>query len=179
MDQVLPSWPTSAHWYDRSRFRRYMAAHIAHSGDVTVREFVREFDGMRGTAKKKAVLAEIGASHVSLHDFFGRHKVNNDNITKLLVTLQRHSKPVRPAQLGVIGKAHFYRMMEVPAAVEDVQICRDPGETDGIPRVVEFAFSVHRDGLAAFVDRPQGHHRRELVSGIGNPFRQLAVAAPA
>jgi hypothetical protein len=34
----LPSWPTSAHWYDRSRFRRYMAAHIAHRGDVTVRE---------------------------------------------------------------------------------------------------------------------------------------------
>src|SRR6266436_3125089 len=49
----LPSWPTSAHWYDRSRLRRYMAAHIAHSGDVTVREFVREFDGMRGTAKQK------------------------------------------------------------------------------------------------------------------------------
>jgi hypothetical protein len=81
-----------------------------------VREFVREFDGMRGTAKQKAVLAEIGASHVSLHDFFGRHKVNNDNndnITKLLAALQRHSKPVRPAQLGVIGKAYFYRMIEV------------------------------------------------------------------
>jgi hypothetical protein len=28
----LPSSPTSPHWYDKSRFRRYMAAHIAHRG---------------------------------------------------------------------------------------------------------------------------------------------------
>jgi hypothetical protein len=49
----LPSWPTSAHWYDVSRFRRYMAAHIAHRGSITVREFISEFRGMTGTAKQK------------------------------------------------------------------------------------------------------------------------------
>ena len=68
----LPSLPTSAHWYDRSRFRRYMAAHIAHRGSITVREFVSEFAGMSATAKQKAVLADTGASHVSLHDFWPR-----------------------------------------------------------------------------------------------------------
>jgi DNA topoisomerase VI subunit B len=57
----LPSWPTSAHWYDVGRFRRYMAAHIAHRGDITVREFVSEFRGMTGTAKQKQVLAETGS----------------------------------------------------------------------------------------------------------------------
>jgi len=41
----LPSWPTSAHWYDKSRFRRYMAAHIANRGNVTVREFKRRSAG--------------------------------------------------------------------------------------------------------------------------------------
>jgi Histidine kinase-, DNA gyrase B-, and HSP90-like ATPase len=171
----LPSWPTSAHWYDRSRFRRYMAAHIAHSGDVTVREFVREFDGMRGTAKQKAVLAEIGASHVSLHDFFGRHKVNNDNIAKLLAALQRHSKPVRPAQLGVIGKAHFYRMMEAAGGdAKTFTYNRSDGETNGAPRVIEFAFGIHRDGLTA----GPAPGRKVITGvnwspGINNPFRQL------
>ena len=67
----LPSWPTSAHWYDQSRFRRYMAAHIADRPDITVREFISEFRGLTGTAKQKEVLAETGASHVSLHSFFG------------------------------------------------------------------------------------------------------------
>src|SRR5258708_34628230 len=89
-----------------------MAGDLAHRGSITVREFISEFDGMSGSAKQKMVLAETGASHVSLHDFFGRHKANGDNIAKLLASLQRHSKPVKPAQLGVIGKAHFYRMLE-------------------------------------------------------------------
>jgi hypothetical protein len=32
----LPTWPTSAHWYDKSRFRQYMAAHIANRDSMTV-----------------------------------------------------------------------------------------------------------------------------------------------
>jgi Histidine kinase-, DNA gyrase B-, and HSP90-like ATPase len=75
----LPSWPTSAHWYDQSCFRRYMAAHIANRGNITVREFISEFRGMTGTAKQKQVLGETGASHVSLHSFFGIHKANTKN----------------------------------------------------------------------------------------------------
>jgi hypothetical protein len=50
---------------------------------VRVREFISEFRGMTGTAKQKAVLAETGASHVSLHSFFGIHKANIKNIAKL------------------------------------------------------------------------------------------------
>jgi hypothetical protein len=64
----LPSWPTSPHWYDKSRFRRYMAAHIAHRGNITVREFISEFRGMSSTAKQEKLLFELGASHVSLRD---------------------------------------------------------------------------------------------------------------
>ena len=93
----LPSWPTSAHWYDVRRFRRYMAAHIDNRGSITVREFISEFRGMTGTAKQKAVLAETGASHVPLHNFFGLHKANTKNIRKLLASLKKHTKPVRPA----------------------------------------------------------------------------------
>jgi hypothetical protein len=171
----LPSWPTSAHWYDKSRFRRYMAAHIAHWKTITVREFVSEFAGMSATIKQKAVLTETGASHVSLHDFFGRRKANGNNIAKLLASLRRHSKPVKPAQLGIIGKAHFYRMMEAAGGdPKTFTYNRTFGETDGVPRVVEFAFGVHRDGLTA----GHGPSRKFITGvnwspGINNPFRQL------
>jgi hypothetical protein len=87
-DKWLPSWPTSPHWYDISRFRRYMAAHIAHRPNTTVREFVGELRGLSSTAKQKVILEEIGASHVSLHDYFGRTKANRDNIAKLLTALK-------------------------------------------------------------------------------------------
>jgi hypothetical protein len=171
----LPSWPTSAHWYDKGRFRRYMAAHIANDANTTVRKFISEFDGMSGTAKQKLVLAETGASHVSLHNFFGRHKANGDNIAKLLVALQKHSKPVRPIALGVIGKEHFYRVMEAAGGdPKTFTYNRSIGETSGIPRVIEFAFGIHRDGLAA----GPGPSRRFFSGvnwspGINNPFRQL------
>jgi hypothetical protein len=171
----LPSWPTSPHWYDKSRFRRYMAAHIANREEITVREFISEFCGMAGTAKQKQVLLEIGASHVSLCDYFGRHKTNGDNIAMLLATLQTHTRPVRPARLGVIGKEHFYRCME--AAGGDPKTFtyeRRLGETGGVPRVIEFAFGIHRDGLTA----GRGPSRKEITGvnwspGINNPFRQL------
>jgi DNA topoisomerase VI subunit B len=171
----LPSWPTSAHWYDKSRFRRYMAAHIANRGSITVREFVSEFCGMSGTAKQKGVLLETGASHVSLHDFFGRHKANGDNIAKLLAALKRHSKPVPSAHLGVIGKEHFYRLMEAAGGdPKTFTYNRSLGETAGVPRIVEFAFGIHRDGLTT----GRGPSRKVITGvnwspGINNPFRQL------
>jgi hypothetical protein len=172
----LPSWPTSAHWYDEGRFRRYMAAHIAHRGDITVREFVSEFRGMSGTAKQKTVLAETGASHRSLHDFFGVHKANTENISKLLASLKQHTRPVRPVDIGIIGKQHFYQLMEIAGGdPQTFTYKRSINVTNGVPRVIEFAFGVHRAGLST------ARHglSRKLVTGvnwspgINNPFRQL------
>jgi DNA topoisomerase VI subunit B len=172
----LPSWPTSPHWYDVSRFRRYMAAHIAHRGNITVREFISEFCGMTGTAKQKAVLAETGASHVSLHHYFGLKKANTESIAKLLASLKEHSKPVKPAHLGIIGREHFYSLMEAAGGdPETFTYNRSGGETGGIPRVVEFAFGIHRDGLSNAGRAPS----RKVITGvnwspgINNPFRQL------
>jgi DNA topoisomerase VI subunit B len=173
----LPSWPTSAHWYDKSRFRRYMAAHIAHRGDITVREFVSEFDGLSATAKQKTVLLETGASHVSLHDFFGRQRTNTDNIAKLLAALKKHSRPVKPSHLGIIGKQHLYRMME--AAGGDPRTFtynRRFGEDGhGLPHVVEFAFGVNREGLTDIGAAPRGKTVTGVnwSPGINNPFRQI------
>ena len=172
----LPTWPTSAHWYDKSRFRRYMAAHIANRDSITVREFISEFRGLTATAKQKLVLAETGASHVSLHNFFGLHKANTANIAKLLASIQKHSKPVKATELGIIGKEHLYRMMEfVGGDPKTFTYNRTVGETNGIPRVIEFAFGIHRDGLAAGGRAPS----RKIISGvnwspgINNPFREL------
>ena len=171
----LPSWPTSAHWYDVSRFRRYMQAHIANRGSITVREFISEFRGMTGTVKQKAVLADTGASHKSLHNFFGLHKANTKNIRKLLASLKRHTKPVRPADLGIIGQEHFFARMEAAGGdAETFEYIRRIGKTDGVPRVVEFAFGIHREGLTA----ESGPDRSFMTGvnwspGINNPFRSI------
>lgn len=172
----LPTWPTSAHWYDKSRFRRYMAAHISNRESITVREFISEFRGMTGTAKQKLVLAETGASHVSLHNYFGIHKANVGNIVKLLASVQKHTNPVKASDLGIIGKDHLYRMMELAGGdPATFTYNRKIGETNGVPRVIEFAFGIHREGLTAGGRGPS----RKIITGvnwspgINNPFRQL------
>ena len=152
-----------------------MAAHIANREDITVRQFIAEFDGMSATAKQKKVLFETGASHVSLHRFFGTERTNNENIGKLLTALQKHTKPVRPVHLGVIGKDHFYRLMETSGGdPRTFTYNRSFGETRGIPRVVEFAFGLHRDALSG----GRGPTRKVITGvnwspGINDPFRQL------
>jgi DNA topoisomerase VI subunit B len=172
----LPSWPTSAHWYDLGRFRRYMAAHIAHRGKITVREFISEFDGLSSTIKQKAVLAETDSSHTTLRKYFGVKKANTENIAKLLASIKAHTKPVKPATLGIIGRDHFYRRMEEAGGdPRTFTYNRALGITAGIPHVSEFAFGLHREGLLGMGDEP----RRKVIRGvnwsaaINDPFRQI------
>jgi hypothetical protein len=174
----MPFWPTSAHWYDLSRFQRYMAAHISHRGNITVREFVSEFDGMSATAKQKAVLFLTGASHKSLHDFFGRDKVNTDNVAKLLAAIKDLSRPVKPPHLGIIGKPHLFLMMEGAGGEPKTfkYVCK-AGETDGLPRVVEFALGACKAGLTG-----GPAPKAKTITGvnwspeINDPFRQIGRA---
>jgi DNA topoisomerase VI subunit B len=171
-----PSWPTSAHWYDLGRFRRYMTAHIAHRRKITVREFISEFDGMTATAKQKAVLAETNSSHVALRRYSGARRANTENIAKLLASIKAHTKTVKPAALGIIGRDHLYRRMEDAGGdPKTFTYNRDPGVTAaGIPYVSEFAFGLHRDGLG-IGNEPS----RKIIRGvnwsaaINDPFRQI------
>ena len=171
----LPSWLTSAHWYDASRFRRYAAAHIAHNSKITVREFVAEFDGMSSTIKQKAVLAETNSSHMRLHKYFGVRKPNTENLAKLLAAIKARTKPVKPQDIGVIGRDHlFARIAAAGGEPKTFRYMRQPGETNGAPRVIEIAFGVHCQAFGG----GEGSGRKEINGvnwspGINNPFRQI------
>jgi hypothetical protein len=174
-DKWRPHHPTSPHWYDEARLRRLMGAYIARDQDRgreprTVREFVSEFRGLSGTAKQKRVLEQVGASRLLLPQFFG----NGDSakIGKLLAAMKRHSKPVKPLDLGSVGKTHFAARFEKAGAdPETFQYRRIVGETDGIPDVIETAFGYC----------PDGADTRRIITGlnwspaIGNPFRSLGA----
>ena len=162
----LPSWPTSAYWYDKGRFRRYMAAHIANRGNITVREFISEFRGMTGTAKQKVVLAETGASHRSLHHFFGLHKANSRtsrSCWRRFRSTRSRCGPLISASSARITSIASWRQRE--AIRKTFTYNRSFGETAGVPRVTEFAFGIHRDGLTAGRGpEPERGHGRQLVA---------------
>jgi DNA topoisomerase VI subunit B len=168
-----PSDPTSPHWYTPERFERLMAGYVAHeqgSGrHKTVREFITEFRGLSGTAKQKSILANTDTSGRSLADFFGNGQGDKIAIAKLLAEMQAVSRPVKPKDLGVIGKAHLAGMFKAAGALpESIQYNCTALTTDGLPQVIESAFGYC----------PKDKERHQVVGvnwspAIINPFRAL------
>jgi DNA topoisomerase VI subunit B len=174
-----PRDPTSPHWYDEARLQRYLAAHVARDRERgqsrTVREFISEFRGLSGTALQRKILNEVGCSHQSLAGFYGIHQVNREGIAKILGVMKRHSRPVAPKHLGIIGAEHFKeRFLAAGGAADTFNYqCRKGITEDGIPYGIEFAFGLHEAGLGG------GGISRQIVTGanwsaaITNPFRRF------
>lgn len=167
--------PTSAHWYNAERFERYIAAHVARDQETgrerLVREFIAELRGITGSAKQKAVLADTGMSRAALGSLFGPDgSPRRDDITRLLAACQKHTSPVKPKALGMIGRDHLlacFRAAGVHEASFKYQTAT--GETDGLPWIVESAFGFC----------PAGPARRRIIAGVNfsvgidNPFRSF------
>jgi DNA topoisomerase VI subunit B len=177
-----PRNPTSPHWYDETRLQRYLAAHVARDRDLkrhqTVREFIAEFRGLSGTAVQRRILEEVGCSHQSLAQFFGIDQVNRSGIAKLQASMRKHSKPVAPKHLGIIGAEHFkHRFLAAGGNAETFKYQMRKGMTDeGIPYVVEFAFGLHQSALQGGAALT----RRFITGanwsvGINNPFRNFGA----
>jgi hypothetical protein len=83
--------------------------------------------------------------------------------------MREHSAPVKPEQLGIIGKDHLQqRFAAAGCKMESFQYKRIAGSTYGLPWLIETAFGWC----------PKAHRRR-LVTGVNwspgivNPFRTL------
>jgi DNA topoisomerase VI subunit B len=169
-----PSDPTSAHWYDPERLERLAAAYVADDQDRqrsrTVREFLAEFRGLSGSSKQKQVLDATSTSRTELADLFIGGKADRTRIAKLLQAMKAATKPVKPQDLGVIGKQHLAaRLAAVGAELRAFNYKRALRIDDGVPAVVEVAFGYCPEGPAV----------RRIINGvnwsvgINNPFRQL------
>jgi hypothetical protein len=184
LEPTAPDWgkwqPTDQippHWYSAERLQRLMAACInrdQRDGKRVrqLREFVRDFRGLTGSAKLAAVLDELGLSGARLDVFFADDKVDHTGIARLLAAMRQHSKPVKPERLGLIGRDHFACLFAADGAEPDqVKYSRELGHDGDLPFVVEAAFAPIKDLSST-----------PLVSGInwspaiGDPFRWSASA---
>jgi DNA topoisomerase VI subunit B len=171
-----PSDPTSAHWYDVTRLERYAAAHVARDEEReenrTVRDFISEFRGLAGSAKQKSVLEESGTARQSLAAYLGDGcEFNHAGVARLLGAMQRHSRRIKPRDLGVIGRDHLLARLESagvqPESFRYKSVIFDP--EDGVPAVVETAFGWC----------PKAPSIRRIITGVnwsvalGNPFRSF------
>jgi hypothetical protein len=177
LDPHWKKWPptgTSPHWYTDPTFERFVAVQIAKDADQgsdrTMRTFLTQFCGLRATGKHKSILESLGLLRTNLSALRNGDDVSLDRerTALLLAAMKRKSKPVKPVQLGLIGKANLAARFEALDADMETFIYRKfEGVTGDIPWVVEGAFVV--------CDKEE----RRTIQGInwsaaiGNPFRKL------
>jgi hypothetical protein len=168
-----------AHWYDHETFANFIRGRIvAGSGDKTVRDFIAEFRGQRGTQKRSEILVDVGASRMTLARFYNEGR-NTKKVNRLLDLMQNETSETKPRDLGVIGKvALCERFAERGIAEEDFRYVPCIGSRDGVPYVVEVAFGWYTGKPEDIEDIG-----RELVCGvnfsaaISNPFKLLGLHA--
>jgi hypothetical protein len=135
----------------------------------TVREFIATFRGLSGTAKQRVVLEATGLGRAPLSALRNGDGLDQAMVITLLDAMRAQSRPVKPAQLGVIGEAHLRQRFEAAGCeMESFNYKRVAGCTDDVPWVIETAFGWC----------PEASQRR-LLSGVNwspgiiNPFRTL------
>jgi hypothetical protein len=151
-----------------------MAAHVSRDQDLgrdrTVREFITEFRGLSGTAKQKRVLEDSGTARTSLAKFLGNGEAAPP-VAHLLEAMQRHTRKVKPGDLGVIGRDHLFTRCTLAGVQEKTFRYKSVvGETaEGLPVVIETAFGWC----------PEAQPIRRIIAGanwspgLGNPFRDF------
>lgn len=154
---ALPDWPhwrpdrpTAPHWYSVDQFRALVAlalnAERRGGRQKTVNEFIREFHGLTGTPKAKAVAAQAGLTGAMLSDLVDGDDIDTDKLRALLAAMQSASRPVNPELLGLLKEEHVTAaLVRHGAAPDSVQYRRETGEADGMPYVLEVAFAVKAD----------------------------------
>ena len=169
-----PSDPTSPHWYQPDDFERLLAAYIAYDqdrdADRYVRDVVKEFRGLSGSAKQKIVLESVDMARTRLSSLANGDGMKHTITADLLKAMISHSKEVKPSVLGVIGKDHLEkRFIETGCDKKTFNYRKILDVDEGIPVVVETAFALMEDE----------NECRRIVTGvnwsgaIGNPFSSL------
>jgi hypothetical protein len=95
--KIKPNAPTSSYWYNSHALVKLVFLQ-GDQHDITIRDFVRQFDGLSSTSKAKQITSQITGKMLS--DIY-RDPVE---IEKLRLAMQALSKPMLPKTLGAIVK---------------------------------------------------------------------------
>jgi DNA topoisomerase VI subunit B len=147
-----PNDPTSPHWYDKDSFQNLVAAYVVNGqSEKSVREFVREFYGLRGSQYQQKVLERAKVSGKALGD------LNERSMMALHAAMMELSREVPPRSLGVIGAEHFRKnLLTLGISEASFKYKKLLSSEDGMPFVFEAAFGV----------RKRRSDRRDLLMGL-------------
>ena len=149
-----PDRPTAPHWYTSDRFRALVALLLnaeQRGGKArSINEFIREFHGLTGTGKAKAIAQAANLSNAMLRDLVQGGDVDMTRLPALLAAMQEAARPVKAEALGVLGPEHCaVNLQRYGATPDSIEYRRAQGEADGLPYCLEVAFGVKQSSAMA------------------------------
>lgn len=155
-----------------------IGAYITHDrrngADRLVSEFIAEFDGLTGSAKRAKVLDDTGLKRAKLSELVVDDKLDGKRIEALLGAMQMHTRPVKPRRLGIIGEEHLRKHLLAMGVVENsFRYVKKLKLEEGLPCVQEVAFGWRGD---------DADDDRSIFAGVNwsvaikNPFRSFGAS---
>lgn len=140
----IPTDPTSPAWYTAADFERLvnaLAGTDEQAGtDRTVRQFVRGFAGLTGTAKAKAIGDQVGVDRLS------QLAGDTTTITWLLAVMQVEARAPKPQTLGRIPDEHVVEILDNTFGVQRAWQRRGAVVDDaGVPWILELTVAATVD----------------------------------
>jgi len=132
----LPSDPTSPHWYDAEALQRLI---YGQRPAPTLRDFVRQFEGLTGTQKAKTITDRFpGIKRL--------HEIADDPtaVAALLAAMQGEARSVKPQRLGLVGADAIRTRFSDWYGIEPDRFWYEKKldvEGDGTPLAVEVAIA--------------------------------------
>jgi hypothetical protein len=186
-----PNRPTSAHWYEVPHLERLIGAYVTHEKDNgepsrLVSDFLAEFDGLTGSAKRKKVLDEAGLKRVRLAELIAGDRLDGTRIAVMLAAMRRHTRLVAARLLGVIGEEHLKarllamgvkpKSFRYRRKTSDAKSKKSPAAADEkasfseVPWVLESAFGWLGEEAE---DERRIYAGANWSAAIANPFRHF------
>lgn len=141
--KCLPTDPTSPWWYSAEELTRLVFSHIAEARrggrDLLLRDFVRQFRGLTGTAKAKAVCDRLRPI-TRLSEF----ERDPEAVAMLLEAMKAEARAPSPALFGQVGQDAFRARFEAWYGVRRFWYRKVSGE-EGFPFTFEVALAETRD----------------------------------
>jgi hypothetical protein len=186
-----PCQPTSAHWYEPPHLERLIGAYITHDRDAgkdrLVSDFIAEFDGLSGSAKRTKVLEAAGLKRAFLSELVLNGRLDGGRIGRLLAAMKEYSRPVNSERLGVLGEDHLRkRLLAMGVLPESFRYSRKIAKPEKVktsdsasdekarfmPCVLESAFGYLGPDAP---DSRRIYEGANWSAALGNPFRSFGA----
>ena len=78
-----------------------------------MRDWLADFRGLSSTAKRKAIMVELGLARASLEDLVKDGVPDRDKLERLLLAMQEAGTAPKATALGVVGKEHLLERLQL------------------------------------------------------------------